>query len=684
MLASGWETGYRCLSLKTNYERRMNYQSKLIEYIDTKKFHCAFVLEDAGKRLRVLNQNGREVLLPQSRVVHASTGAYRLDRPREELLGHLRKTTEERRSLMERVDLPEVWELAVEDRDGAFSPTFLAELCFGEESGDNQVAALLRCVFDDSIYFKYKEGLIIAHPPGLVEQKRETLARAREQDIFLSEGAKNLIELWQGRDPGDWPGRAESLELIAGYYLRGNEAPEAAVARELLQKAQLTRPHDPFHLLVKAGVWTKDENVPLLRHEIPVEFSPAITAAARETAAKSEENKPAGSRNLEHLDVLTIDGEETRDYDDGLHIECQGENFLVGIHISDVAAFVKPGDPLFEEAARRATSIYFPDRKVPMLPPEISEGACSLIRGESRAAISFLVRLSSEAVVLDFEIVPSTIRVKRQLTYPEVDRLLAADDDLRRLADLAVKLRLHRLAADAVLLPIPDLNIIIKEEGEVAIEQLPVDTPSRTLVSELMILANTLGAQYLADREAPALFRCQEPPKKRLLYGYEPDIFLNFRQRKFLSPMELSLVPKPHSGIGSQQYTTLTSPIRRLLDLIIQHQLKSCLAGERPVFNESNLRDFAGRMTETLARVGLVRQLRQRYWLLKYLARRPGQRLEALVLERNNNNRYQVLLLDLLLIADLTAGGLRAEPGEVIAVRVEKASPLDNTLKLTT
>jgi exoribonuclease II len=661
----------------------MTVQDKIIEYVEQGRFICALVLENQDKRLRVLGQNGREMNLPLSRVVHQSAIRYPASDSRAEALRLLQDKARKRQELMAEINLVEVWELAQESSEAAFSPDFLAELAFGQEAGDDRVAAFLRCVFEDRLYFKYKEGMVIAHPAEVVAQLQLRRERELRKEAVLTSGARGLMQLAQGQEPADWPEREACLRLLADYYLFDNEAPESETARELLKRARLTKPHDPFHLLVRAGVWSPHENIPLLRQELPLEFSAAALACADSFPEPDQETLAVrGRRDLTGLPLLTIDGAATRDYDDALHLEKRGENFLVGIHVSDVAHYVLPGDPLYQEAVSRTTSIYLPDRQIPMLPPAISEGICSLIAGRPRAAVSFLVLLSPGGEVLEFELMPSVVNVRRQLTYSQADEMIAADEELRILAGLSLKLRQKRLEKGALLLPIPDVNIRIGAGEEIEISLAEVDTPSRTLVAEFMVLANSLGAQFAADRQAPGLFRSQEPPRKILSSGMEKDLLVNFLQRRCLAPGKLGTTPQPHSGVGVMMYTTVTSPIRRLLDLVMQHQLKSLARGRGSLFSENELQELAGIIYATQGRVGQVRQLRQRYWILKYLEKHRGERLPALVLTRGPK-RVQVLLTDFLLEADLPLNqAVRAQPGDRLQVVVGQVNALENLLRL--
>lgn len=660
----------------------MIWAGKIIEYIEQGKFICAMVMEDAGKRLRLLNQNGREVNLPVSRVVHQTEASFSLSMEHEALTRQLKDIDQSRTVLMQEIVLADIWQLAAEEEGQGFTPRFLAELTFGEDAGDDHVAAFLRAVFMDRLYFKYKEGMVYAHAPEAVEQLQAKLEKEREKEALLTSGAKGVQALWEGDGSADWPERLTCLDLVRDYYLFGNEAAEAETARALLKKAGLTGPHDPFHLLVKAGVWHKDENVALLRYAIPVDFSEEVLAEAAVPEPELDELLALRRKNFCDLPLLTIDGAATRDYDDALHIERCGEDFLVGIHISDVSLYVKPGTALYDEASRRMTSIYFPEDQIPMLPRQLSEGVCSLIAGKVRAALSVLVQLSPQGAIKEFEIVPSVVRVQRKLTYIESDGLVETDPDLRDLAMLSEQLRQRRIEAGALILPVPDVEIRFDADGEVAIALSPVDTVSRSMVAEFMVLANTLAAQFVADRQAPGLFRAQAEPHQRLIGGSESDLYSILRQRKQLKPGELLTHAKPHSGVGVMQYTTVTSPIRRFLDLVMQHQINTLMRGRGPMYREDELAGIAGEIGVVLPRVNQVARQRQRYWLLRYLEARVGQRLQALIVNKGPK-RINLVLLDCLMDIDMPPNqGIGARPGDVVSVRLAKVNALDNLLRV--
>ena len=657
----------------------------LIEYLDNGQFVCALVTACEDKRLRLVNQNGRETLLPKARVMHGSRQPVGHSSNREQIQAFLRATDERRRQLLDKVSLPDIWQLAIEDGAAYYDPNFLAELTLGQPADDDILAAFLRAIIFDKTYFRYREGQIVVQSGEQVEQILTQREKERRKAELISQGAAILQAIMAGKSTAQELEtlRRESLEIIAALYLDTASPTEAEIGRLLLKEAGLNQARAPFDILVAAGIWSKHENIPLLQSGLPVTFSHRARQQAETLLRQPLDALFAdpGRQDLTDLRPITIDGYGTLDFDDALTIEKAPEGWLVGVHISDVAHYVRPGDSLFEEALARGISLYFPEGQVPMLPRHLSQGICSLVQGEIRATVSFMILLSQEAEVLRTRIMPSIIKVDRRLTYDEADGLMDDDPELKALNNLRIKLRKRRLAQGALLLPIPDVNINIDQAGKPHVSLGKTDTPARTLVSEMMILANSEAARHISDRMVPGLFRSQPPLKNRIVFGEDDDLFLNIRQRKQLPRGELLTKAMPHSGLGVSHYTTVTSPIRRLLDLLMQHQLNAVIRRQPPRFSETDCRDFVGIINHTLAASNAVKQQRHRYWLLRYLEDHLDQPLIALIIDAGPK-RTNLLVTDLLMDTELpTPPAWQPTPGTTAMIRARRADALENTVK---
>ena len=655
----------------------------LIEYIDGGAFQCALVAEQNEKKLRLLTSSNREVLLSEARVLSVSKKTYPLEnRSASQTL--LLEEAKIRSALAAAIDLNELWQLL--NKEEEYAPTFLAELYFGAPPSDEQSAAFLRAIFTDPIFFKYKNGQIIAHDQEQVERLKLQQEHEAQIKSQLEEAVFWCKRLMAGErvSSEEWPEKDFCLACIRGLVLEDGEASDIKYAKVMLKQAGLTAPHAGYHLLVAAGLWQQDENLNFLRSDYPQSFSEASTSeAAKLQEASVEELLQDGRRkDLRHLDIFTIDNESTKDYDDALHIGEVDGKVQVGVHITDVSWYVSVKSQLFVEAQERATSLYFPEGSICMLPERLSHSLCSLIKGKIRPAFSFLITLNPDGSVAQSSIVASLIEVRQQLSYTEVDRQIESNPTLHRLNQVRLRLRQQRLNRGSLFLSLPDVDIDIQNREDIQVHLMPVDTPARSMVSELMILANHLAAEYFSVRQAPGLFRSQPPPRRRIMEGAVNSYADIARQRQFLSRGELTIHPKPHSGLGLNSYTTMTSPIRRFLDLVMQHQLRNLLQGKGILFSADECKSFAGIIQQKLARANAISQQRHRYWILRYLEPKEGQSLNALVINSNAKG-VSLLLCDCLFDITLPQHpSLTVEQGDTVRVKIARARALDNTLRI--
>jgi exoribonuclease-2 len=321
-----------------------------------------------------------------------------------------------------------------------------------------------------------------------------------------------------------------------------------------------------------------------------------------------------------------------------------------------------------------------PDDKLPMLPADLSDDLCSLRQGEIRPAISTLIQLSRFFEIQDVQIVPSIIQVHHQMSYTEANLLNGKDDPITTLHKIATLLREKRLKAGAVQITLPEVNVWLEDNGDIRYTKVDRENPSRMLVSEMMIFANSLMAKYLADHQMPAVFRSQPPPSQRLFKGVETALLPNLMQRKHLSRAVISTDPQTHSGLGVKAYTTATSPIRRYHDLLTQRQIKAVM-GLNPAYSKKDLEEIIQAVSVPMANAGRIQGARKRYWLLKLLETMRGESLDALVLD-GHRDHYNILLKEFMLEARLPSSGLKLKQGDAIQVTVQHVDARRDQLSL--
>jgi exoribonuclease-2 len=655
----------------------------LVEFFDQRRILCGIILELKGERLHVLAQTNREMTLARNRVLHAAPGRVLAQVPRQQLLDLLEETAHKRESLKKSIQLEEVWDLLAQEGE-AMDTQEMADLWFGKDAGADQVAALGRALLDDRFLFKYRDELWVPNPPEVVAHLREHFLREQERQQEMEAAAAWLRAVWDGERAPEPKARAYLLELLRHMAVFGPEDPDYAQGKAYLDKARLTVPDAPFRLLVRLGVFQEDENLDLYRLEVPREFSPEV----KEQVVKLRGRPPADPYASHRLDLtgshcFTIDGERTRDFDDALSLEETPEGWRLGIHIADVSSLVQPRTLLDREAMARATSIYLPEQRLPMLPEEISEDILSLLAGQERPALSFLVDLSPGGEILNWQIRPSLIKVKERLTYQEVDGLVSQEPRFAALNHLTGSLKERRLAQGGYELRLPEVWVLFPPHGEIVVTVEDQETPGRQLVAEAMVLANRLAALFLAEQVLPAIYRSQPEPREAIRREGHKSLLELFQDRRRLSRVVMDLEPQPHWGLGLECYTLATSPIRRYLDLVIHRQIMAALCAASPPYSREELGQVLSAIEPAMRRAGFIKTRRLRYWLLKHLSSQVGRKKEALVLEALPH-RYRLLLPDILLEISFTAPATaKLQPGDLVLVRLDKINPREDQIKVS-
>ena len=622
----------------------------IVEYIDRQKIMCAVILEVKNTRLRLLTENNREIKLSAGRLLHEDKARIDLTMGRDNMVSTLKGVANKRKALIHQVDIKDLWEVLNTEQVWIDLET-MTEFCFPDSpSGDHQ-SAIIRAFFDDRLYFKFNLDKFFPNSAEkvarIVAQRQEAERKNRIID-FGGDLLKRLVnDLPPPVDAKD-EDTEEVINLLKAYYLFEKDSKDHALARAMISKAGLDSTSGLFSLLVKLDVFDENENIDLLRFEIATEFPHEVIKTASNLALCVEDISGDERRtDLTGLPLMTIDGQSTLDFDDALSIEKVGDQYRLGIHIVDVGHFVRKGDVIDQEALSRGSSIYMPDQKISMLPAELSEGLCSLKAGALRPAISTMVNLSHSLEITGYEILPSLINVKHQLTYYDVNLVADQDQNVMVLREIACKFRKRRLDAGAVQISVPEINVWLGEDGTITVNKINRESPGRMLVAELMILANWLSAKYLADNDIPAIFRTQPPPRERLYKGDEGTLYQNWMQRRFLSRFVLGSKPEKHSGLGLNAYVTATSPIRKYFDLVTQRQIRAIFGLEKP-YTSDEMDRIIQLLELPMGNVARIQFGRHRYWLLKYLEQHIGRKEEAIVLNKRRRG-YQVLIPEYML-----------------------------------
>jgi exoribonuclease-2 len=660
----------------------MNFRKNdVIDYFEDRRIWCGLILDFDDRRLRVLNEQGKEAKLSKTRVLNAvyCSGVHEAG-SRDEQVAALRAISAHREEIKNRIDLRELWEV-IGPEASEISLEDLRDLVFGGDQDPDSAPALLRAIVEDRIYFKIRPDLVEVVSQEQVRQAITQREKERERLHFIGHAADFLrrLKMEPNLSVDKAPkGLLSMLEEAAQY---GTDWVTLKPVKEVFSNAGLDSDLDPFRVLVKLGVWSEDENIRLRTEKIPVAFPPEAEDEALRAAGKP---LPSGLEDLTNLDMVAIDAASTHDVDDALSISIDGNDAIVGIHITDVANFVEHDSPLDRVVRERATSIYLPDMTIPMIPPVLSEKAASLAVGEIRPAVSMMVRIGPDFRTREFYIVPSMIRVSERLSYEEADeRILDQNSKEARMFAIASAFREDRVATGAIIFRDLELSVRVDKDGRIDFSVRDRENRSQILVSEMMILANSLFAHFLTQHNLPGIFRSQQPASEKIELGEQYDPVLSYRSRKVLAKGDMGPDPAPHSTLGLDCYTTATSPLRRYQDLLVQRQIKSFLETGKALLDRPELEGILLELSYPLERASVLERERTRYFLLKYLQAHRDENFEAVVLQRFPRFHLVQIVQFGLNAALMTPDSLILNPYDKVLVRIEKIRPREDKLSLS-
>ncbi len=378
------------------------------------------------------------------------------------------------------------------------------------------------------------------------------------------------------------------------------------------------------------------------KYDLPYIFPPSVLKAASAIPLAIEETDLAGRTDLRGQLTVTIDGETAKDFDDAVAVKREGNGAIrLWVSIADVSHYVKPGSPLDKEAYLRGTSVYFPDRCIPMLPEELSNGICSLNPQVDRLTLTAEMLFDNNAGMVEASFYPSVIKSVARLTYTKVKKIVIDNDvelvkeyaelvpELKIMEELALRLMEKRRKRGSIDFDLPEPEILLDLTGGTLAIIRAERNLAHKIIEEFMLAANEAVANHIEEREIPSLYRIHETPDFAKLQDFKEFIF-NFGydlrlQEEKVTPGEFQRIldqaagsPEErminevllrcmkqarysaenvgHFGLAAGSYTHFTSPIRRYPDLVVHRILKRQLAKK---IGEKDKENLAATLPET-------------------------------------------------------------------------------------
>ncbi|HHX18110.1 MAG TPA: ribonuclease R [Clostridium sp.] len=371
-------------------------------------------------------------------------------------------------------------------------------------------------------------------------------------------------------------------------------------------------------------------------YNLKEEFPSEVVEEAESTSQTVTDEMRKGRRDIRDLRMITIDGEDAKDFDDAVSIEkLSNGDYMLGVHIADVSYYVKENSPLDKEALKRGNSVYLVDRVLPMLPPALSNGICSLKPKEDRLALSVMMKITPEGTVIEHDIFESVIKSSERMTYTDVYKILVEDDeslkekykylleDFYAMEELAKILKEKRIKRGAIDFNFDEAKIVLDEKGiPIEIKKREI-TIANSIIEEFMILCNETVSEHFFWTNTPFLYRIHEEPDREKIesfaefaynLGYtvkglnkiHPKAFQELlekvretKEETIISTVMLRSMQKAkyshinhgHFGLAAKYYSHFTAPIRRYSDLIIHRIIKEFLKGKINGKREDILRE---------------------------------------------------------------------------------------------
>ncbi|MHB8093395.1 MAG: ribonuclease R [Candidatus Aminicenantales bacterium] len=367
-----------------------------------------------------------------------------------------------------------------------------------------------------------------------------------------------------------------------------------------------------------------DTQVIIRQHNLAAEFPAGVAAEAERISSVSPLEALSGRTDYRDWQTITVDGEKAQDFDDAVSIRLlPNGHYLLGVHIADVSHYVQPGSELDDEAFARATSVYFPDLTLPMLPESLSNGLCSLRPRVPRLTVSVIIEIDGGGKVVHSEFHPSVIQTVERMTYTSVFKIFEGDRGecerynailpaLTLMRSLARLLKAKRVEAGSLDFDLLEPELVYTGGNLTSI--VPAErNEAHQLVEEFMVAANVAVAAWIGRSGVPSIYRIHPAPAEadldklkeilthfglllpkadrigsrdlqavlERMKGQQGEKFVNFQVLRSLKLATYSDANLGHYGLAKTDYTHFTSPIRRYPDLIVHRVLKKILAGGR-------------------------------------------------------------------------------------------------------
>jgi len=657
----------------------------IVEYLQDNQVNLAIVLEEQGGRVRLFTQRGRELTIPGARLLPWHGPRHPYPAPRSELEQHLARHLAQRERVAAEIDVMDIWNLAQGEMDAAALEWF-AELIWDQADAD-QLAGLARVLLEAKTHFKYQPPLFVIHPEETVQARMREQEAAREHQELVLAGQDFFLRLWKTGQPSPEP-TPESAQKLAQLILHQLHHPDDLTSDNLWRNLTKRLPEHPHQALVLAQAWglvPAHYNFHLAQagYDWQDDWSAGHIQEIRQIQdAVHAQEKPAALTGL-----ISVDAESTRDIDDAFALEQTPDGYHLTLALACPALTWPWGSDLDEAVAQRASSLYLPEGVSHMLPESLGADLFSLRQNQPRPALVLDLWLDAQAEVQACEPRLEWVRLDCNAQYIQVEEHIQNNQppfsQAHTLADL---LRNRRISQGAVVFDQPDPEIALHQNQDqlrVTVENKTLTPKAQLLVSEFMVLANTELANWALRTNVPVLYRTQNVALPEGAGGQYTRAEDMYRMSRMLANAAVQTKPARHASLGATAYASVTSPLRRYVDLLNLGQVVSMLRHGSPRLNRDELQAGLPFWRARMEAVGRVQRSRTRYWKLEYL-RQQGTKTfwpAILVDETPSQAVFSMPDIQVLIRTPKRLLGDKGMVGARYQVRLGRVDPLLNEIK---
>ncbi|XP_002968392.2 ribonuclease II, chloroplastic/mitochondrial [Selaginella moellendorffii] len=647
----------------------------LVELVKDGKLVCAVVDRPEGKKNWIaIDQYGNSHSVKPGKVRYVVPDVETF-KP-EDIVEFLKQT-----EAIQDLSLIEIaWHELVESEEKSISSKKLAKVLFGDVSHVEYYAT--HCMLSSKqVFFRRKQkGPVVFYEPRSSAEVQELQHQYNVEETARMELVNfiNMVKSALARShdskpsPTSWSSEKFALARVEALQEFALDAfadeTQKNLAKEVLEAlGQQKSPESALDVLIGIGILPFHVNVELLKSKIPTAFPDEHIAAAKllEEEPCLDQNKDSRV-DLTAMKVYTIDSDSTEEIDDGLSAtELPDGRVKIWIHIADPTRWVEPEHIIEREAKHRGTTVYLPEKTIPMFPMNLATGPMSLRQNTECCAVSVSVILDKDGSIAESSVCSSVIKPSMRLSYDSATELIMYQlDEERELNLLAKAARLRyewRLSQGAVDLSTRQIEVKVTNpdsfEPEIKLQVIDMTSPSGQLVSEMMILCGEAIAAY----------------------GNEKILALPYRGQSDMAVEMNCTKPLQHSSLGLPGYVQFTSPIRRYSDLLAHYQVKAALRKKSPPLSSSQLEAaimLANLKTKEARKLG---NASSRYWLIEYLRRRPRDELYEASVVRVKDGQVVVSIKEVGLHTSVSTN-VKLEAGDAVRVIVAAANPRKDIL----